>query len=89
MVYVQINLCLTYRKRKKWLKGNTQMWAVFCDNMGFEDNVKLVLDNMDFNDPMLEPINFDDEPIEGSSSTSVDVASDLGLGEKEKEEEDG
>ena len=86
MVYVHSKLHLIYKKREDWLKGNTKMWDVFPNDMGLDGNVELALPNIDLNDPMLEPITFDDEPHEGSSSTPVDAAADLGLG---IEEEDG
>ena len=45
---------------------------------------------MDLTDPVLEQVNFDVEPNEGSSSTPADITSDLGLplGIEEDEEED-
>ena len=47
---------------------------MFPDDMGLDDNVELALANMDLNDPVLEPVTFDDgHPLEGSSSTPVDA----------------
>ena len=90
MVYVHTNLRLIYRKRQEWLKGRTKMWDVFLDDMGLDNNIELALANMDLTDPVLEPVTFDDEPNEGSSSTPADITSDLGLplGIEEDEEED-
>jgi len=63
---------------------------VFPDDMGLDNTVELALANMDLNDPVLEPVTFDDEPNEGSSTTPEDVAgaANLGLGTKD-EEDDG
>jgi hypothetical protein len=86
MVYVHNNLRLIYRQREEWVKGKTKMWDVFPDDMGLDNNVELALANLDLNDPVLEPITFDDgDPLEGSSSTTTN-AQDI---EEEKEEEDG
>ena len=41
---------------------------------------------MDLNEQVLEPIIFDDEPLEGSSSIPTDGATNLGLGTKEEED---
>jgi len=66
------------------------MWDVFRDDIGLDGNVELALVNMDLDDPMLEPVSFDNELREGSSSISLDAEKDLGLGiEEEGEEEDG
>jgi hypothetical protein len=74
MVYVHTNLHLIYRRREKWLKGKTKMWDVFPDDMGLDSNVELALANLDLNEPMLEPITFNDgDPLEGSSSTSTNA----------------
>ena len=92
MVYVHTNLRLIYRKRQEWLNGRTKMWDVFPDDMGLDNNIELALANMDLTDPVLEPVTFDDEPNEGSSSTPVDITSDLGLPlgiEEDKEEDRG
>jgi hypothetical protein len=86
MVYVQNNLRLIYRQREEWVKGKTKMWDVFPDDMGLDNNVELALANLDLNDPVLEPITFDDgDPLEGSSSIAADaqIAVDI------EEEEDG
>jgi hypothetical protein len=34
VVYVHTNR-LIYRQREEWLKGKTNMWDVFLDDMGF------------------------------------------------------
>jgi hypothetical protein len=52
-----------------------------------DSNVELALANMDLNEPMLEPVTFDDDnPLEESSSTAADVQTGLDI---EKELEDG
>jgi len=59
------------------------MWNVFPNDMGLGNNVELALANMDLNDLVLELVTFDDtDPLEGSSSTPVDI--DIGLGRKEE-----
>jgi hypothetical protein len=64
----------------------TKMWDVFPDDMGLDSSVELALANLDLNEPVLEPVTFDDgDPLEGSSSTPADA--DLGL--DIEEEEDG
>jgi hypothetical protein len=66
----------------------TKIWDVFPDDMGLENNVELALTNVYLNEPMLEPVTFDDgDPLEGPSSTSTDA--NLGLDIHEEEEEDG
>ena len=69
------------------MKGKTKMWDVFPDDMGLDDSVELALANMDLNDPVLEPMTFDDESLEGSSSTPTNAAGagDLGLGIEEED----
>jgi hypothetical protein len=80
MVYVHTNLRIIYKQREEWVKGKTNMWDVFPDDMGLDDNVALALANMDLNDPMLEPLTFkDDIPLEGSSSTTTDSVPQIGL----------
>jgi hypothetical protein len=50
------------------------MWDVFPDDMGLDNSVELALANLDLNDPVLEPITFDDgDPLEGSSSTTTNA----------------
>lgn len=74
MVYVHTKLRLIYRQREEWLRAMTKMWDVFPDDMGLDNSVELALANMDLNDPVLEPVRFDDSDIlEGSSSTPVDT----------------
>jgi hypothetical protein len=54
-----------------------------------DSNIELALANMDLNEPVLEPVSFDEdneEPLDESSSTPADGATELGLG---IEEEDG
>ena len=42
------------------------MWDVFPNDMGLDSTTKLALANVDLNDPMLEPVTFDDgDPMEG------------------------
>jgi hypothetical protein len=56
--------------------------------MGLENSVELALSNLDINEPMLEPINFDDgDHLEGSSFTLADTH--IALDIEEEEEEDG
>ena len=89
MVYVHNNLRLIYRQREEWVKGKTKMWDVFPDDMGLDNSVELALANLDLNDPVLEPITFDDgDPLEGSSSTTAYAQIALNI-EEEEEEEDG
>ena len=58
--------------------------------MGLENNAELALANLDLNDPVLEPVTFDDgDPLEGSSSTTIDAQILLDIEEEEEEEEDG
>ena len=67
------------------MKGKTKMWDVFPDDMGLDNSIELALAHMDLNDPVLEPITFDDgDPIKGSSSTPTDV--DRQMGREEEEE---
>lgn len=89
MVYVHTNLRLIYRQRQEWLKGKTKMWDVFPDDMGLDDSIELALANMDLNDPVLEPVTFDDETqrLEGSSSTAADPG--LGIEEEDGVQSDG
>jgi hypothetical protein len=61
---------------------------VFHDDMGFDNNIELAIANLDLNEPILEPITFDDgDPLEGSCSTSTDAH--IALDIKEVEKEDG
>ena len=56
------------------MKGKTKMWDVFPDDMGLDNSTELALANMDLNDPVLEPVTFDDsDRMEGSSSTAADA----------------
>ena len=85
MVYVHTNLRLIYRQRKEWLRGKIKMWDVFPDGMGLDSNVELTLANMDLNDPVLEPVRFDDSDIlEGSSSTPVDAEATMDTREERR-----
>jgi hypothetical protein len=55
--------------------------------MGLDNNVDLALANFDLNEPVLEPVTFDNgDPLDGSSSTPVDVKVGLTI---EEEKEDG
>jgi hypothetical protein len=90
MVYVHTNLRLIYRQREEWVKGKTKMWDVFPDDMGLDDSVELALANMDLNDPVLEPVTFEDDiPLEGSSSTTADPVPQIGLDDHVEEPEIG
>ena len=87
MVYVHTNLRLIYKQREEWVKGKTKMWDVFSDDMGLDNNVELTLANLDLNDPVLEPVTFDDgDPIEGSFSTATNSQIALDIEEEEEEE---
>ena len=56
--------------------------------MGLGNSTKLALANLDLNDPVLEPMAFDDsDPLKSSSSTPTDIDPQMG-GEEEEEEED-
>ena len=85
MVYVHTNLRLIYRQTEEWLRGKTKMWDVFPDDMGLDSSVELALANMDLNDPVLEPVRFDD--LEGSSSTPANAEATMDIGEEEDVEE--
>ena len=90
MVYVHSNLRLIYRQREKWTKGRTKMWDVFPVDMGLDNTVELALANMDLNDPVLEPVTFDDgDPLEGSFSTPIDVDTRLGMEDEDNDNDDG
>ena len=65
------------------------MWDMFPDDMALDGNVDLALTNMDLNNPVLEPVIFYDEPLEGSSSTPAYVNIELDIVDDEEEEEDG
>ena len=55
------------------------MWDVFLDDMGLDSSVEMALANLDLNEPMLEPITFDDgDTVEGSSSTLAICRDDIG-----------
>lgn len=50
------------------------MWDVFPDDMCLNSGVELALANLDLNEPVLEPVTFDDgDHLEGSSSTPTDI----------------
>jgi hypothetical protein len=69
VVYVHTNLCLIYMQRE-WLTRKTKMW----DDVGLDNSVELELVNLDLNEPVQEPVTFDDgDPLEGSSSTPGDA----------------
>jgi len=62
------------------VKGKTNMWDVFPNDMGLDSSVKLALANMDINDPMLEPVTLEDDiHHEGSSSTALVLVPQIGL----------
>ena len=87
MVYVHTNLRLIYRQREEWLKGKTKMWDVFPDDMGLDSSVELALANLDLNEPVLEPITFDDGDIVEGSSSTADVEMTLDIEEEDAAEE--
>jgi hypothetical protein len=90
MVYVHNNLHLIYRQREEWVKGKTNMWDVFPDDMGLDNSVELALANLDLNDLVLELVTFDDgDPLQGSYSIAIDAQIPLDIEEEEEEEEDG
>ena len=65
------------------------MWNVFPDDMGLDSSTELALANLNLNDPVLEPVTFDDsDPLEGSSSTPADIDPQMVEEEEEEEEED-
>ena len=53
--------------------------------MGLDTTVELALANMDLNDPVLDPVRFDD--LEGSTSIPTDVEATMDIGEEEDAEE--
>ena len=55
------------------------------DDMGLDTTVELALANMDLNDPVLEPVRFDD--LEGSTSIPADAEATMDIGEEEDAEE--
>ena len=64
------------------------MWDVFPNDMVLDNSVELALANLDLNDPVLEPITFDDgDTLEGSSSTLANVEITLDTKEKDAAEE--
>ena len=53
-----------------------------------DSSTELALANLDLNDLVLEPVTFDDsDPLEGSSSTPIDINPQM-LEEEEEEEEE-
>ena len=53
-------------------EGKDKDVDVFPDDMGLDNSIELALANMDLNDPVLEPVTFDDsDPLEGLSSTTT------------------
>ena len=58
------------------------------NDMGLDTTVELALANMDLNDPVLEPVKFDDgDIVEGSSSTPTDAEATLDTREEDVAEE--
>ena len=71
------------------MKGKTKMWDVFPDYMGLDNSTELALANLDLNDPMPEPVTFDDsDSLEWSSSTPTDIDPQMGGEEEEELEEE-
>ena len=65
------------------------MSDVFHDDMGLDNSTKLALANLDPNDPVLESMTFDDsDPLEGSSSTPIDIVPQMVQEEEEEENEE-
>ena len=72
------------------------MWDVFPDDMDLDSSVELTLANLDLNEPVLEPVTFDDaDTVEASSSTPADAemteeedASEESSGEHDDQDED-
>ena len=65
------------------------MWDVFPDDMGLDSSIELALANMDLNEPVLEPVTFDEDnkdPLDESSTTPTGGAAELGLGIEEEED---
>ena len=65
------------------------MWDVFPDDMGLDSSIELALANMDLNEPVLEPITFDEdneEPLAESPTTPTGGAAELELGIEEEED---
>ena len=87
-MYVHTNLHLIYRQRDEWLKGKIKMWDVFPDDMGLDSSVESALANLDLNDPVLQPVTFDDGDIlEASSSIPSDAEMTLDTEEGDAKEE--
>ena len=83
-MYVHTNLCLIYRKREESFKGKIKMWDVFPDDMGLDSNVELEIANLDLNEPVLEPVTFDDgDCLEGMFSTLADAQIALDIEDEE------
>ena len=73
------------------MKGKTKVWDIFLDDMSLDSSTELALANMDLNDPVLEPVTFDDsvsDCMEGSSSTAVDADHQMGREEEEGDEDE-
>lgn len=88
MVYVHTNLCLIYRQREEWLRGKKKMWDVFPNDMITDNSVELALANMDLNDPVLDPVRFDDDDtIEGSSTTPTNAEATFDIREEDAAKE--
>ena len=57
--------------------------------MGLDNSTELALANLDINDPVLEPVTFDEsDRMEGSSSTAGDAGHQMGREEEEGEEDE-
>lgn len=53
-------------------EGKDIMWDVLPDDMGLENSSELALSNLDINEPVLEPVTFDDgDPLELSTSANT------------------
>ena len=88
MVYMHTKLRLIYKMREEWVKGKTKMWDVFSDDMGLDNSTELALAILDHNDPVLDPVTFEDsDSLEGSSSTPTDIDPIMVLEEEENNDE--
>jgi hypothetical protein len=75
-------------QQEDWLKGKTKMWDVFPDDVVLDNNVELALANLDLNEPVLEPVTFNDgDTVEGLSSTPANAEMTLDTEEEDAAEE--
>ena len=56
------------------MNGKRKVWDIFLDYISLDHSIELALANMVLNDPVLEPVTFDNgDLMEGSSSTPADA----------------